>query len=241
MSIERSEEEAPWRASLRGARATFVPGLVLQAAALALVLAYYNHAATRAWLARISDFRAETGLLFGIISTGLVGGVIPFFYLRSRRVTRARYSWSQGLGLIAFWSYKGAEIELFYRLLARGVGEGFDASTIATKMVIDQFVYCPAFAVPVTVLIYAWIDAGYQFGPVIADWQKPRWYRRRVLTVLIPNLAVWIPAVCIIYALPTPLQLPLQNVVLCFFTLLLAHVTQGSRPLSAPVPKPVHV
>jgi hypothetical protein len=241
MSIERSETEAPWRASLRGARATFVPGLVLQAAALALVFAYYNHAATRAWLAKISDFRAETGLLFGMISTGLVGGVIPFFYLRSRRVTRARYSWAQGLGLIAFWSYKGAEIELFYRLLANVVGEGFDVATIATKMVIDQFVYCPAFAVPVTVLVYAWIDAGYRMGPVLADWKQPGWYRRRVLPILIPNLAVWIPAVCIIYALPTPLQLPLQNVVLCFYTLLLAYVTQESPTSAMPAPKPTRV
>ncbi|MEO7412529.1 MAG: hypothetical protein ABIZ81_04160 [Opitutaceae bacterium] len=233
--------EAPWRASLRGARATFAPGLVLQAAALALVLAYYHHAATRAWLAQLEEFRADTGLVFGIISTGLVGGAIPFLYLRSRRVTRARYSWSQGFGLIAFWSYKGAEIELFYRFLARVVGEGVGVGTIASKMVIDQFIYCPAFAVPVTVLIYGWIDARYEVTPVSADWQKPGWYRRRVLPVMIPNLAVWIPTVCIIYALPTPLQLPLQNVVLCFFTLLLAHVTQESRSSTKPVRKPAYV
>jgi hypothetical protein len=41
---------------------------------------------------------------------------------------------------------------------------------------------------------------------------------------MIANIAVWIPAVAIIYALPTALQLPLQNLVLLFFTLLLAHL-----------------
>jgi hypothetical protein len=222
----------------RGMRATVVPGLVLQAAALALVLAYYNHPPTRAVLARLAEFRAETGMFFGIVSTGLVGGVIPVLYLRSRRATRARYTWSQGVGLMTFWAYKGAEIELFYRFLARFVGERVDVATIATKMAIDQFVYCPLFAVPVTVLIYGLIDSRYDPAPVAADWRRPRWFRRRVLPVLIPNLAVWIPTVCIIYALPTPLQLPLQNVVLCFFTLLLAHVTQEtvSRIASAPDP-----
>lgn len=210
----------------RGMRATVVPGLVLQAAALALVLAYYHHSPTQAVLARLAAFRAETGVGFGVVSTGLVGGVIPLLYLWSRRSTRSRYTWAQGAGLMAFWSYKGAEIEFFYRFLAHVVGEGVGVATIAVKMSIDQFVYCPLFAVPVTVLVYGLIDSRYDWAPVAADWKAPRWYRRRVLPVLIPNLAVWIPTVCIIYALPTPLQLPLQNVVLCFFTLLLAHITQ---------------
>lgn len=210
----------------RAMRATVVPGLVLQVAALALVLAYYHHPATRAVLARLAEFRAETGVVFGVVSTGLVGGVIPLLYLWTRRATRSRYTWTQGAGLIAFWSYKGAEIEFFYRFLAHFVGEGVRVTTIAIKMTIDQFVYCPLFAVPVTVLVYGLIDSRFDPAPVTADWKNPRWYRRRVLPVLIPNLAVWIPAVCIVYALPTPLQLPLQNVVLCFFTLLLAHLTQ---------------
>jgi hypothetical protein len=47
-----------------------------------------------------------------------------------------------------------------------------------------------------------------------------------VLPTLIANFGVWVPAVAIIYALPTPLQLPLQNLVLCFFTLLLAHLNR---------------
>jgi hypothetical protein len=60
-----------------------------------------------------------------------------------------------------------------------------------------------------------------------------QWYRRKVLPVLISNLGVWVPTVCIIYALPTALQLPLQNLVLCFFTLLLAHVMPGGEPTPA--------
>jgi hypothetical protein len=37
-----------------------------------------------------------------------------------------------------------------------------------------------------------------------------------------------VPAVAIIYLLPTPLQLPLQNIVLCFYTLVVAHQVRGS-------------
>jgi hypothetical protein len=225
-------EAPPWQAMMRGMRATLGAGLVLQVTGLALVLAYYYHPATRAVLGELAAFRARTGMVFGIVSTGVVGGLVPLLYLWSGPATRGRYSWKQGAGIVAFWAYKGAEIEWFYRFLAYAVGEGLGVRTIAMKMAIDQFIYCPLFAVPVTVLLYAWIDAGYDGAVVAADWKTPGWYRRRVLPVLIPNLAVWIPTVCLIYALPTPLQLPLQNVVLCFFTLLLAHVTQteSSRP-----------
>lgn len=216
--------EKPWRTALRGARATLGPGLVLQVAALALVLAYYNHAATRASLERLAEFREESGFIFGMISTGAVGGLLPFLYLRSRRATCGRYTWTQGLGLVGFWAYKGLEIEIFYRFLARFVGERADVTTIVTKMAIDQFIYCPFFAVPTTVLVYAWIDAHYDPSPVAKDFRQSHWYGRRVMPTLISNVAVWVPAVCLIYALPTPLQLPMQNLVLCFFTLLLAHV-----------------
>jgi hypothetical protein len=47
--------------------------------------------------------------------------------------------------------------------------------------------------------------------------------------MLLSSLGVWLPAVAIIYTLPTPLQLPLQNVVLCFFTLLLAHLARHTK------------
>lgn len=227
MNSELQTPEAPWRAGVRGARANAAPGLVLQAAALALVVAYYRHAPTHAAITALAELHRRTGLLFGIVSTGLCGGLIPFLYLRSRSATRTRYTWAAGVGLTAFWAYKGIEIDLWYRLLAHVVGEANNPGTVVTKMFLDQFVYCPVFAVPVTVLAYDWIERHFAAAPVLADMRAGRWYRRRVLPVLVSNLGVWVPAVCIIYALPTPLQLPLQNLVLCFFTLLVAHLMQA--------------
>jgi hypothetical protein len=229
MSAPSAKTEAPWAAGLRGARANLVPGLVLQAAALALVIAYYRHEPTRAALERLSAWRAEVGVIFAIVSTGLFGGVLPFLYLKLQRATRSRYTWAQGTALVVFWAYKGFEIDLWYRILAYIVGEGVDVGTIAFKTVLDQLVYCPLFAVPVTALIYDWVNGHFDARAVAADFRTPRWYVRRVLPMLISNLGVWVPAVCIIYALPTPLQLPLQNVVLCFFTLLIAHLSRTRR------------
>jgi hypothetical protein len=224
MSAETALREPPWKAGLRGARANLLPGFVLQIAALVVVLAYYHHAPTRAVFERVMIFRASTGFVFGIISTGLFGGVLPFLYLRVSPASRNQYGWRQGLLLTAFWAYKGLEVELWYRLLAQVVGEGHGAATILTKSLLDQFVYCPLFAVPVTALVYKWNAEAFSFRAVAADFRAPGWYARSVLPTLFANVGVWLPAVAIIYSLPTPLQLPLQNLVLVFFTLLLAHL-----------------
>jgi hypothetical protein len=216
----------PWRSALQGARAHVGPGLALQAGALALVLAYYYCGPARILLTRLLDLRQQTGFAFAVVSTGLFGGFLPFLYLRGGGNAPAHFSWRQGFALTAFWAYKGIEVDLFYRILARTVGEGHEAGTILRKVIIDQLVYCPILAVPVTVLVYEWVEARFDRGAVFADWREPRWYLRRTLPVLISNLGVWVPAVAIIYSLPTPLQLPLQNLVLCFYTLVIAHQTR---------------
>ena len=226
MSVTATPEEAPWKAGLRSARANLIPGLMLQAFALAGVLGYYFHAPTRAALTRLAEVRDHTGLLFGVISTAIFGGLLPLFYLKACPSTRSRVTWRQGLALTAFWAYKGVEIALWYALLAWSIGSSANVSTIVTKSLLDQFVYCPFWAIPTTAIVYLWCKTGFSGSAVLDDLRMPRWYARRVLPMLCANIGVWLPLVFIIYALPTPLQLPLQNIVLCFFTLLLAHMSK---------------
>jgi hypothetical protein len=229
MSTATVSPEAPWRAGLRSARANLRPGLVLQALALALVLAYYWHAPTHRIVARLSALRVDLGLVSGIISTGFCGGVLPFLYLRYGPRGGAQLGWRQGAFLTGFWAYKGLEVDLFYRLMAWTVGTNHDVRTVVLKTLIDQLVYCPAFAVPLTVVAYEWSEGGFSAARVVADIRVPGWYGRRVLPMLLSSLGVWLPAAAIIYSLPTPLQLPLQNVVLCFYTLLIAHLARHTR------------
>ncbi|MFA6962274.1 MAG: hypothetical protein WC205_16085 [Opitutaceae bacterium] len=229
MSATLTPEEAPWKAGLRSARANLLPGLVLQAFALAVVLGYYFHAPTHALFTRLTELRAQMGWSFGLISTGIFGGLLPLLYLKASPSTRSNYMWAQGGALTVFWSYKGIEVGLWYGALAWALGEATDVQTIISKALLDQFVYCPIVAIPLTAIAYDWCRSGFDIGEVVADIRRPRWYARRVLPMLCANLGVWLPLVCIIYALPTPLQLPLQNIVLCFFTLMLAHMSARDR------------
>lgn len=227
------DTEAPWSAGLRGARANLLPGLALQLFALGLVIAYYHHEPTRAACERLAAFRTEKGLLYSVVATGICGGLLPCLYMKLNRRTRHRYGFWQNALLTAFWAYKGLEVDLWYRVLNRFVGTGNDAITVVSKMFLDQFIYCPLFAVPVTVIVYGWGETHFNASAVAADLRQRHWYKNRVLPMLISNLAVWVPTVCIIYSLPSPLQIPLFNLVLCFFTLILAHISREEKPQPA--------
>ena len=229
MSTSVVQHEAPWRAGFRSARANLIPGFVLQMMALILVTAYYHHGWTHTALDRFASWRVEVGAISAVLSTGFFGGVLPLTYLWLQRSTRSHFNLLQGAALTVFWAYKGLEVDLLYRLLARFVGTGNDVSTIAIKTAIDQFIYCPLLAVPFTVLVYDWVGLRFDTRAWKNDVQAPGWFRRKILPLLISNFWVWLPTACIIYSLPTPLQLPLQNLVLCFYTLLVAHLSRRSE------------
>ena len=79
-------------------------------------------------------------------------------------------------------------------------------------------------AVPPTALAYAFKDADLSLKRTLDPIRRQglgRWMYQVVLPLLLSNWGVWIPAVVVIYCLPLPLQLPMQNLVLCFWSLLL--------------------
>ena len=211
---------SPLQASLAAARANLVPGIALQLFAAALVAAYYLHEPSRAALEQLVALRDRIGLPFVLVSTALCGAVIPIAVLQLRRATRGRYNLAQMGALTAYWAYKGLEVSVFYALQARIFGEGRDVTTIVTKTAVDQFVYCTLLAAPGTWLAYAWVEHRFDNAHIRDEFRRPGWYVRCVLPYLVATWGIWIPAVAIIYLLPTPLQVPLQNVVVCFFTLL---------------------
>lgn len=225
-SSSQPAPEAPWRAGLRAGRANLVPGLVLWLVGLALVIAYYHHAPTHAALEQLVSLHERVGLIFPIVATMICGGLLPILYLRRDPALRADYQFKNCVFLLLFWAYKGVEIEYWYRLLSHVVGSGHDVRTVAIKCFLDQAVYCPIFAVPVTVLGFAFNHAGLRFAPVIADLRAGGWYRRHVLPNLVANAAIWVPVVCLVYSLPLSLQALLFDLVLCFYILIIAHITR---------------
>ncbi|MDP2137811.1 MAG: hypothetical protein Q8J74_08145 [Candidatus Didemnitutus sp.] len=227
-------EEAPWRVGLHSARATALPGLVLITAAGLVVAAYYFSPPVHAALEAFAAFRIRGGFLYSALTTAFFAGLIPFLYLHFHPGTVARHPWPHVIFFVVFWGYKGVEIDLLYRVQALLFGDQVDWLTITKKMLVDQLIYNPFIAAPYGLLLYAWKDAGFRWAAPLADFRAPRWFWRRVLPVMIAVWGVWVPSVCLIYALPLALQLPLNSLVNTFWVILFSLITlQQNRPAEA--------
>jgi len=216
---------SPWRQSLAAARANLVPGLILQVFALGVLLAYYFHAPSRAAMDSLADLKLRWGWRYSFVATALWGGLIPFLYLRLNPRTRAATPMSHGLFYMLFWAVKGVEVDIFYQAQGWAFGNDTAVATIAAKVLFDQLVYSVVWSTPCAQLVFFWKDAGFSFARLRSLRWFPFW-KENLPKALIGLWAVWFPAVTIIYSLPPALQIPLFNIVLCFYALLFATVNR---------------
>ncbi|MDB5051331.1 MAG: hypothetical protein JWO30_4402 [Fibrobacteres bacterium] len=219
--------QGPWRQSLAAARANLLPGLVLQAFALALLLAYYFHGPSHHAMDILAGWKARWGWRYSLIATALFGGIIPYSYLRLDRRSRAITPFSHGVFYLLFWAEKGVEVDLFYQAQGWLFGNDNAAGTIFRKVLFDQFVYSILWSAPCALIVFFWKDAGFSFARL----RELRWLpflRENMPKSVIGMWGVWVPAVTIIYSLPPALQIPLFNIVLCFYALLFATLNRGN-------------
>jgi len=207
----------------KAAKANLGPGLVLWALAVAVVAAYYLPGGARSALIQLAAFKLRWGYGFAIVSTALWGGVIPTLFLRLFHPSQ-RVKLSSLLFLVGFWGFKGAEVNLLYDVLARLFGTESTWRNVIMKSCIDQLVYGPFWAVPTLALAYLWRDQGFSFAKLSKSLNR-HFYETTALPLLLANWGVWIPTVAAIYALPVGLQLPMQNLALCLWSLMLVFMT----------------
>lgn len=214
-----------WRQAVRkglsAARANLLPGILLQVVALAILLAYFFYPPFHELLSSLQHLKERWGVLFAAGSTCLFGAFFPFLLQRLLTPSSQHDTWKSLGMLLLFWGYKGVEIDLFYRSQAWLFGTGTDAGTLACKVAFDQFVYSTIWSVPTMIAFYTWKDCGFGAKETWAALRENFW-SQKVLPALLSNWGVWVPAVTMIYCLPTALQLVMQNLVLCIFVLLIS-------------------
>lgn len=232
----------PLRDGLNAARQNLVPGLVLQAFALTVVLLYYFVPATSGFFQALADLKAQGGFLYSALATALFGGLIPFLYLKANPATRATTPWLFLWFYVGFWAYRGIEVDVLYRVQAWAFGDGNAWTTIVPKVLVDQFVYNPLWAAPLQILAYHFMNQRYSLRS-FSNFPWKEFVLQKIPTTLISTWGVWIPMVSIIYCLPSPLQIPLFNIALCFWVLLLTALTRpkAQEPVGLRVSDPFGV
>ncbi len=216
-------------AGLAGMRRNVLPGMVLWAVGAGLLAAYYGWPAARPFYDAARHAKEHWGYGFSALAGALSGGLVPFLVLwASGRIARGERV-ATLLFLTLFWVYRGVEVDAFYRLQGWLFGDDPGVRTVALKTAVDMLLYSALWTIPTTTLIYFWFhDCGRDWASFCSG------LSRSMFTVRIPALvfscwAVWAPTVCIVYSLPAALQIPVFNVVLCFWVLLVSAVTEKPK------------
>ncbi len=230
-----TESVNPWRVAVttgwKAAKENRFAAVALWLFGVLLITGYFYVPSVHDVLESIGRIKTSYGWKFSVVSTGIFGGLIPALLPWLMRQPGIRASLGLVISNTLLWAYKGLEIDLFYHFQAWLFGTTLNFHTIAIKTFCDQFVMVPLFGIVNVVLFYLWRDCGYSFKTFLSRLGK-KWYRRRILPVLIANWVIWIPAVAMIYSLPVALQLPVQNLILCFWVLILVFFTSHEKPIS---------
>jgi hypothetical protein len=210
---------------LEAVRRYWRPFVLLQTIALLLVLGYYHVPVVAAACERLSVMKQNGGVLFVMIAAALAGAILPELAKAAvqgeRTVDRVRVG-AVLFAVVAF-AINGVITDYQYRLLGVVVGEGVDAATIFTKVLADQFIMTPLYGIPYWALVFGWRNHGYNLRLTLGE-IGPQWYARKVLALLIPCWAFWLPMVSLIYALPGPLQFCLFSLALAAWSLIMVFV-----------------
>ena len=228
--------------ALRGVRANLIPGLVLQLCSLALVIGYYQVDWFTRLLTSVGELKVQYGYAYAAASTCLFAGILPYLVLRlTGRHDRLRPG-REAAFFVFYWLYRGLEVDLFYRPQTAWFGDEPSVGVIVIKVLVDQFAYNPLWASPSQMLAFLWKDSGYSLARTRESLRRQSLLSRTAL-ILITTWSVWVPAVAIIYTLPAPLQLPLCNLVACFWCLLLTFISRDTTevPEGSVPPAPVSV
>jgi hypothetical protein len=233
-----NEKRTPLTIGWEAARANAVPGLILQAAMLAVLIAFYGSRHFAGWLGQVAQFKEQHNLPFVILAGIAAGALLPelfvvFFFQRGKW---RRQNFRNLAFTVPTWAVDAILVDLMYRANARWFGDVVTLPVLLAKIGVDQLGYNPFFAAPAEVLVYEWKNEGFTWASVrrAFSWSH---YRDKIVPTLFATWAVWAPLMAIIYSLPYPVQFPLFSLALTFWVLLLTYMTNRfSGKVEADVP-----
>lgn len=209
-------------------KANLLPAVVLWLFALTIAFCYFNWHTANDVFEDIAAQKLQYGWRFAMVSTALFAGLLPFLFLVAmQKITQN--IWKYCLFYLLFWAYKGIEVNTFYNFQSNIFGSELTPQTIIYKTLFDQFIFSPFWASPITALVYLWVQNNFCFK----SWAKAidsSLFKLTIPILVVSGWLVWIPAVSIIYSMPSGLQIPLFNIVMCFYVILLISLTRDNSP-----------
>lgn len=196
--------------------------------AMGLVVAiHYLWPAGAAVLSSYAVWQQSGGVLGNGLAAALAGGVLSELSLVYFQ-DKGRWTWVHVDNLafkFAVFFVAGCIVYEFYRLQASWWGQGASLSVLLPKVLVDQFGYTVFWASPYYTLLTRWHALRYS-GAALWRELDSQFLTERMLPVLVTNWLFWIPAITLVYAMPTVLQAPLYVFATAIWGLLVPSVTK---------------
>ena len=210
----------------RALRANLIPAIGIWTMGAVLVYAYYHGTLVSGVAEEVLQLRDRLGLVYPIISMTVFGAILPMLTLMAIRPSDFRLISHRLILIIPFWAYKGIEVEYFYKLQAWLWGNDPTFIAVVGKVATDQFIYNPCGGAISLILYHRWVARKTGELPPETQIFPKNWYTLLVVPLLVATWALWIPAVSFVYMMPTALQLPLANLILWLWSMMLVFMAK---------------
>lgn len=213
MAQQDSDSDTPW--SLRVALAPGLAALrhhwpaflVIQAAAVGIVVWYYRSDALQASASVLADLKVRGGVPFAFLVGAMVCSVIPeLAKLVTGKLRVFDRRWIRDVAFTGFvYGVVAVQVDLFYRLQAALFGTGTDARTFLVKTAVDMALFSTTVSIPTAVVLFEWKKRDFRMRELVGEFSA-RFYRDKVLPALLPCWAFWTPVLFCAYSMPLQLQ-----------------------------------
>lgn len=185
--------------------ANWRPFVLIQACAVAFVVAYYQIPGAEAATASLAQLKVRGGLPLSAFTTAFAGAVIPAVAKRLTGMGKGKFDWGDFAFQFAFFAFLGVTIDLLYQGLAVVFGDVATPAVVFKKVLVDQFVYAPLVSITLSTTIFLWKDAGFSIAKT-RELGKGGVWAARYVSLLIMCWSFWGPMLACVYAMPTDLQ-----------------------------------
>jgi hypothetical protein len=214
----------------KGARAAFenIWAIVaLQVAMGGVAAIYFFWPPGSAVLAKYAVWQQAGGAFGNGLAAALAGGVLSeasLIYFQDRGRWSARHVENICFKVVLFF-FAGSVVYEFYRLQAIWWGHGASLSVLVPKVLVDQLGYTVFLATPYYALATRWQTLRYSLARLWSELDA-EFLTERMLPVLVMNWLFWVPAMTLLYAMPSLLQPPLYVFATAMWGLLVPAVSR---------------
>lgn len=198
---------------------TFTTSLIMLSIACLLGYLFFYVEQVRFLFDWMAVRKMQYGLLYGVVSTAVFGGLIPFCVLVANKTIRHKFA--QNLAFYLFlWALMGLLVDAFYQLQGNWFGYDNTLAVLVKKVLLDQFVFSAFLTCPLLTVSFMWRNYEFSFSTTMNQIDRSL-FTRSIPKTVVTNWIIWLPAVCLIYSMPQSLQISFFNLILCLFVLIL--------------------